>query len=506
MTTGTKNAVVQTFVSTDASTNSSYRNGYTVSWTGTDRAVKRRQPVSRRERVVYFVKLERAPSRYKGKKIPKVIRPELPLLKTRVYTLPKGSDPQARPVQVEVDVSQTALRTESAADNIFDHARTKRMSIAEGSPVTGDYLTPHPFSKSWTVYGETIVRYQHPIGPQTGTISNSGFGPDSNQVVSTWTAENDYKLLSRLRSRVVGSEFNLASFLGAEGLDTLRFFTDTANRLYRSMAAARKLDFQRAFSTLRDWGRVRTNKSIAWRKQREQEDVYRSIIEAASGKNRAQGWWSVPASQWLEYHLAIEPLFGDCVAAAKQLAHITQMPRTLKVSASVRVRKAFPKTAYTGVVWDGYRETRKRIIAYFTSTPEPTSFLGFQDPEVTIWNAIPLSFVADYFCDIGGYLEARATAKAFPPGTYVTSTKDEYVYSGWKSKMFQGNSVAANLRPPSENWQRTGSFTRTISSSLDVPRPPFKPLGMFENWQRATTVASLLATFADREMRIPSLR
>lgn len=469
MTTGSWSTYRTDTVSTACSSSSIIRNGTSVSWTGADSSVKRRPRSTFKERLALFLK-----------------NPE---------ALPNG-----RP-KVVLDTVSAASVYGAAQDNIFDTARTQRLKMYDEVPSQGDYGMPHAFSKSWTTYRETVFSWYFPNGQYagSGTVGNCGFGYNG-ALKTPWTSSHDYKLLSRMREKVMGSDFNLASFLGAEGLDTLRFFTDTANRIYRSLAAARKLDFRNAHLILTGWGRVTyRSKSLAARERAAQEDIYRSIAEAASGKSRGQGWWSVPASTWLEYHLAVEPLLGDCVAAAEQLAHVTQMPRSLRVQASVTTRNKFTPGSVDlySPLWTGERKVRKSVVAYFTHTPEPLSFLGFQDPEVTLWNAIPLSFVADYFVPIGSFLEARATAKAMPPGVYITSLKDET-----NLVSCQGKRQSAIIAPVDQAKQKfkTGSFQRTVSSSLDVPKPRVTPLGAFSSWQRAATVASLVAAFSDRSM------
>lgn len=470
MTTGSWSTYRTTTVSTACSSSSTVRNGTTVTWSGGDSPKRVGVKRTFRERLAIFLKDPRI--------------------------LPNG-----KPAPLKIDPAATARK--GAPSTIFDAAREKRIRVYDEPPAaTDEYGTPNAYSKTWTTYRETVFPWYYANGTYagTGTISNCGFAYAGELDGSIFTADHDYKLLSRLRSKVVGSEFNLASFLGAEGLDTLRFLTDTASRIYQSAKAVRKLDFVQAHKVLSEWGRYRYSPSLAGKRRREQEDIYRSLLEAASGKNRGQGWWSVPASTWLEWHLAVEPLLGDVVAAAEQLAHITQMPRELRIAASVTVKKEFtPSLVYTGTVWSGRRTYRKRVIAYFTHAPEPTSFLGLQDPEVTLWNALPLSFVSDYFYNIGGFLEARAIAKALPAGLYVTTVKDETVLTSCNYRKFQGNgnSYIAPSHRASQGYIR-GSLTRSLSTTLSVPRPDVKPLGAFSNWQRAATVASLIAAFSDR--------
>lgn len=454
---------------------SKMENGTTVSWNGADSAVLSAKRTTFKERVARFMK-----------------NPEI---------LPNG-----RP-KISVDVSRVSALANTST--IFDAARERRIKVYD-EPLSGgeEYGAPHAYTKNWLTRMETTFIWDGTSVPQTGTVQACGITFDTNSLGNPFTLDHDYKLISRLRSKVVGSEFNLASFLGAEGRDTLRFLTETSTRIYRSALAARKLNFREAHKVLTRWGRAPHDRSKAGKLMSVQEDVYRDLIESAAAKNRKQGWWSVPASQWLEWHLAVAPLLGDVKAAAEQLAHVTEMPRSNRYQASVTAKVLVdPALIYTGAVWAGGRSVRKSIVAYFTYTPEPLAFLGLQDPEVTLWNAMPLTFVSDYFYNIGGFLEARATASALPVGLFVTTVKDEYNLTACLGRKSTGiwRTIVREQYQPYQRY-RKGSLVRTISASLDVPKPVLKPLGAFKSWQRMATVASLFAVFTDSSARRPPLR
>jgi hypothetical protein len=123
--------------------------------------------------------------------------------------------------------------------------------------------------------------------------------------------------------------------------------------------------------------------------------------------------------------------------------------------------------------------------------------MGFQDPEVTIWNAIPMSFVADYVLNIGDWLQARATAAALPSGLFVTSTKNEERLTSFLGNKYLGTGF--NVTAVNGLYERmtTGSFSRSVSSSLSVPTPKFKPLGADTAWQRVATICSLQVVFEE---------
>lgn len=454
MTTGSWTTLKESLTPSSCSSQGHVRNGTTVNWFGDDASVKKRPKQTWRERRALFLKNPMAVPFSKG--------------------------------QFKVDAAKAAQS--GASNNIFDTARERRIKVFDGPPLDeGDYRSPHAFTKVWTRYQESLFTWFASDGtPYTGTIAHCGFS--AGATTDPWTADHDYKLLERLRKKVVGTDFNLASFLGAEGRDTVRFLADSTQRLARTLMAAKKLDFPLAYNTLRGWGRYKPRKSVDAQRRAQQEDVYRDLFTAGH-PDRSAGWIRRSAAQWLELHLAIEPLFGDIVAAAEMLAHVTQMPRSQKVQAMVRVRSPYPNI-HPGPYWTGERQVKKSVVAYFTSEPDPASFLGLQNPEVTIWNAIPLSFVADYMLNIGGFLEANMTARAFPEGLYVTSRKDETRLTAALGM------TGATISADDQKFQKytTGSFVRSLSTVLDVPKPVFKPYGVLKNWQRAATASALIVS------------
>jgi hypothetical protein len=226
------------------------------------------------------------------------------------------------------------------------------------------------------------------------------------------------------------------------------------------------------------------------------------------GVKPVPGWETIVAGMYLEYHLAIEPLLGDAVAAAEQLAHLTQMPREKKVRASVKAKAGAwglpPYPSSLGVWAKNEKVVRKGVIAYFKHTPEPLNFLGLADPEVTIWNAIPMTFVSDYFYDIGGFLEARATARALPEGTYVVTTKASVVMQGYLRTLSASGLTTmevVNYADARNELRSFGDISREIRSDLAVPPPKLVPLGALKSWQRAATISALIVSAASGEIR-----
>jgi len=365
--------------------------------------------------------------------------------------------------------------------------------------------TPHAFSKTWVEYqtgpisgktwkwidGSSPARYyQVPFTAMCDNVKPS-------LVAGLWTVDDDYKLLEKLQTRIQGSSFNAASFLGAEGLDTVKFIGESANRIYRALVAVRRGNLSRAVSLVRQTkdGFTRAAKSVVELRRSErvesQLSVYQNALKELSdgrGKSR-DGWRKLTADNWLTFHLAAEPLMGDVKAAAELLAHQLSVPFQQAYRANREVRGKSP--AANGAVWEVQTSHyRKQIIAYLSEKPSVAQLSGVLDPEVVVWNAIPLSFVVDWFLPIGDYLQARAFASHLV-GTFVTSTKY------WKEarNLQSVGTIRPDVFDPNSCFHTEGTFTRAVGSSLRVGRPEFKPLGVFSSWQRAATAVALISGF-----------
>jgi hypothetical protein len=124
---------------------------------------------------------------------------------------------------------------------------------------------------------------------------------------------------------------------------------------------------------------------------------------------------------------------------------------------------------------------RKRVRYIQCELSEPLSTsraLGLLDPLTVVWEIIPYSFVVDWFLPIGSYLENLAVFP-FLEGRFLTT--DVYRYSGFDIKPIKfvnPPAVVTILEPrPRQSYKRT-VMTRTVSTSLSVPRPAFDNSGL----------------------------
>ncbi len=383
--------------------------------------------------------------------------------------------------------------------SIFDVARSRR--IREAEYPEGESPTPgyHNYTKSWDTQRQRGFFARNVSSGITKIRAPVACGYLPINIPDPWTSADDYKLLERLREKVTGSQFNMAVAIGAEGRETIKFIFDTASRVYRSAIYMRKANPRMALRTLQEWGRYQQNLRSR-RDVNQQLDVYKDLSAALTNRRRGESWRDVLPNQWLEYHLAVEPLLGDIKAGAEALAH-NHLDRPVGMTLRTSRKKVGLLPPQSGG-WSRFelqnRTVETHLVAYFKNEPSAFSLSGLFDPEVVIWNALPLSFVFDYMYDVGGYLEARATRAALGKGTFIYSRKDSQLNAGWKSWNVGSAVIEVDAGFGSDIAHYSGTFTRTVTTTLDVPPPQLTPLGAFQSWQRMLTTLSLGWTQASR--------
>lgn len=447
MTTGGFSTLVTTYVPSYCSSLDRIDNGSAVSWAGAD------SPSTRKSKSEFYYR-QTATS---------VVQPDgtrRPGRKFRVYqSLPDGADPNA------------------------------------------GYREPNEFEKDWRKRSINLVTWYPIYGTipqwdQPRECSAHLFMPPG--AADEWGYDDESKLLEKLSKATMG-EFNLSSFLGAEGLDTLSFITDSASRLYRGLRAVRRGKLQEAIKALlgASNGYTRSPARPAIGRWHEQLEVYERIVPSVPGKKvrNPTSWRDLTASNWLEFHLAAEPLLGDIKAAAEQLAFTLNRPqkKTIRVSRRKvyhRAKQGHGDSEYFSAI--NSLEHRKQITCLLSELPGVAALSGVMDPEIVVWNALPLSFVVDWIYPIGNWLEQRALASHLK-GTFVYSEKKEATLSNLVGQWRDGNRV----QNVDENSTLVvdGSFKRTVTHSLIVPLPPVKPLGAVTSWQRAATAVALVSSF-----------
>lgn len=342
------------------------------------------------------------------------------------------------------------------------------------------YRAPHPYTLTLTGWQSSptfYVSYQTCYGPwpnftpyQTVATRLAGtskaLGSPWQSYTQNWTNNDDIALIGKLRTAIAGSEFNASVFLG-EGHKALKMITSTATRLFTSYKRLRKGDLTGSMRELGLLGNTTPDK----------------IRSGAALRGNAKSH----ANLWLEMQYGWKPLLADMKSGAEFLSHHLTVPAAKKYVVRSRVKGDFVRSTNPsfGVITSDI-QTRSQIIAYVEET-NVALLAGLPDPLGLAWELLPFSFIADWAFPIGAYLSARGLQNAVT-GTYIT-TKTSRAFLGCNDY---------NAHDP---MQSLGGYTykvndltqvRTVSDSLSIPSPNFKPFGKVATWQHAANSIALL--------------
>lgn len=280
----------------------------------------------------------------------------------------------------------------------------------------------------------------------------------------SWTANDDIKLIGKLREKLVGSDFNAAVFLG-EANQSLRLIGDTAIRLATAYSAFRKGDVAKAARVL-----------------------------AAGAKYKPRNKRSVAGSNWLELQYGWLPLLSDMKEGAEALSHQLHQPFSQQYRVRRRLRNEDRYANGSYVEWeDKFAIYSKQIIANISEPPSTAVLSGLLDPELVAWELTPFSFVADWVMPIGDYLSARAFAGHLV-GEFITTTITRQRISGLVPKGYTNGSNQRYVAVVNDGGYLKEKVTmnRSISSALAVPKPSIKPLAKAASWQHCVNGIALL--------------
>lgn len=331
----------------------------------------------------------------------------------------------------------------------------------------------HPYSM---IFRRTDYQiWQQRNNPYQGfSPTRYGFDTYMLEIDTPWGANDELKLLGKLREAVAGSSFNAGVALG-ESREALSMITNAAMRIYWGYRAVRQGDFRSAQRYLlsgtdreRKFGRAGTS---------------RLLMKAEK----------TTAQNWLELQYGWLPLLNDAHEGAVFLAHHFAYPIQHVVRVSSQKIHAV-KTLNPGTSPIGGRSYTRKSIKAILKEKDVISLAGLTDPLSVAWELAPYSLVLDWFIPIGNYLSARGLANSLT-GTFVTSTKTYQRLDGLKggTPSQWGPSVA--LSPCEKVSDLVVTLDRTVSTGLSIPLPEIKPLGEILSWKKAANAVALLTNF-----------
>lgn len=334
-----------------------------------------------------------------------------------------------------------------------------------------------------------------------GNWTNEGnsFNLELGSVADPFTVADQNALIGQLRTKVAGSNFNAAVFLG-EAPRSLKMIAESTSQVYKAYRSIRRGQPLEAVSALFGAGRSIVTKVSRGKGPKSnfingREVLTYSVAPPRGPKFLVQESKEAAASNWLALQYGWKPLLGDIHDAAVFIDHQLRRPCSYRVTA-LRFANGARLGAFVNValgggrpVWIQHRNVSStRIVAHFTEIDVPR-LTGIMNPETVAWELVPFSFVVDWFIPIGNYLDNRALNQALK-GSYVTTRK--HVVSSADGKVVTSRTIDSKLNYKGGNQSRMVKITRTLSNDIPNHLPNVVPLSKAFSWTRAANAVALM--------------
>jgi hypothetical protein len=199
---------------------------------------------------------------------------------------------------------------------------------------------------------------------------------------------------------------------------------------------------------------------------------------------------------WLEWHFGWSPLISDCQAAAKV---ITEPLPWFKIRGSA---ETFERFEQHDVLPGGSLKRDKVIVTrirarqgtYVEATNPNLAMagqLGLLNPAALLWEIVPFSFVADWFVNVGDWLQGF---------TDFAGMTLRYQYTSWHYWTFYTYSEQApggSGVPPSSGMIHGKALNVGRTASLTAPILSVRPLKL-PGLSRSATIWSLVSQIVQR--------
>lgn len=392
---------------------------------------------------------------WSGSDTPRVVMPRSPRLRYKTTRIVKRSIRKGR------NAGKVYTKVVPYSFTVRDPDAITNRHIRKEMPENPYSKTGYWYQCSPAISGPPFFSYTR----ATGSDWNWGYALGDPPLKPLITAESHNKMIGRLWSKIKGSDFNGAVFLG-EAHQSIGMIADTAIRVAKSIWHIRKGDAKGALRTLLEG----TTRAPLMR--RFDNKKFEALYPNLRGDARNQ------ASLWLEFQYGWRPLYGDTIAAAEMLSQQLEFPLKKIVRAGTFVGRNNPITAehYGPSFASAPRKEfhGKQIKAVFGEDFDPSTMalLGLNDPELVAWELLPFSFVVDWFLPVGQYLETRCAVSNLTGGKFIISEKRTSECGSATVTGPLGASIGYHIP-----FKRTRvAMSRTITDRLVTAKPEFKPL------------------------------
>lgn len=339
----------------------------------------------------------------------------------------------------------------------------KAAALAAPQPVDG----LHAYNKSHMKANNSLVfRNGVPFGAFQNALGDF-------TVTDPWTANDDLKLIDKLRQRIQGSGVDFGTAL-AEIDKAMRMVASDFRVMYLAISALRKGDYKRALELL--WSGENASKH-------RESDLAKHLL-------------SKTANRQLVWEYGYKPLISDVDEAMQFTAWALNTQPAVRMDALRRI--VAPIVIDSGIPPDpafsfGFRSAR--VVAYLRSVDQ-VALSGIHDFPSIMWERLKWSFILDWAIPIQSYLRARNALQSLD-GNYVITRK---LYGQWKPAADQWQIAGSTYSNLQAYWCSRFWINRDIVWNLSAPFPTVKPLAKILSAQHALNACSLFVQQLQRKL------
>jgi hypothetical protein len=272
------------------------------------------------------------------------------------------------------------------------------------------------------------------------------------------------KLVSSLQD--IRTQWNMCVSLG-EAKETAVHLARTASRLFHGFNSFRKGDIVGAYKHLA--GR----KPVPVRKERTHRRLKRRAKDGSLQDDVSSGW--------MEFSYAWMPLISDIDSAARYIAEkqiksrfsVYQVSRkhAMELDQKKVLTSDYGINSYDLTHYNHFECNVKlsyEVVPNFLWTANTLDELGFKDPASLVWELLPLSFVVDWFINVGQVLESLHELKHWEVKRGIKSTK---IVNKMGRELTRLPSNPNSLKSFPWNAGKWSTYKREISQSLPTAVP-----------------------------------
>lgn len=185
------------------------------------------------------------------------------------------------------------------------------------------------------------------------------------------------------------------------------------------------------------------------------------------------------AANWLEFTYGWKPLMSDLFATVEEVNRVAEKSKTFEARATVVHDDEYKSQGNYNVIDVQLQSNRTKYVVLLNPSQTTISNVArftSLNPASIAWELTPMSFVFDWFVDVGGYLRDLESSLAYS-GTFQSG------YATYTQKLFlsretvgSGMTDGALYYGHTSGYLEQRSLTRRALSGLPMPQSPrFRP-------------------------------